>query len=318
MTGKEKLIEFLNKKLKDAKEKLEEISKEIAFINAAVRAIKEKETVEPNLFDGIEKDFSYHLCPDQYVGKIRHKDNWQKFYKRTDIFKDQTSETKITITEDKILLLILESPHTDEFDKNGEPIGPANGPTGRNIREYIAEIFPNFSDYHLILMNAIPFQCSLGVATEHFRDNVFKAAWDDDKVGAGFFEDRLKKLLYKLQKNSKNVVVVNACTGAKGNSREPLCCKVCQSIVSVLENYSDEKDDKEYPVKFYHIHHPSTWNQINRTRNEKFGETDCVAVNPNFDDKSDEIEFNCKESKYWEKYLDTENLACSCFGKLEY
>ena len=121
--GKEKLVKFLNKKLKDAKEKLEEISKEIAFINAAVRAIKEKETVEPNLIDGIEKDFSYHLCPDQYVGKIRHKDNWQKFYKRTDIFKDQTSETKITITEDKILLLILESPHTDEFDKNGEPIG---------------------------------------------------------------------------------------------------------------------------------------------------------------------------------------------------
>lgn len=257
-------------------------------------------------------------CPDQYVGKIRDKDNWQKFYKRTDIFQDQTAKMRTNIPNGNILLLILESPHQDEFDKNGEPIGPANGTTGTNIREHIAEIFPNFSDYHLILMNAIPFQCSLGVATEHFRDNVFKAAWDDDKVGAGFFEDRLKKLLYKLQKNSKNVVVVNACTGAKGNSREPLCCKVCQSIVSVLENYSDEKDDKEYPVKFYHIHHPSTWNQINRTRNEKFWETDCVAVNPNFDDKSDEIEFNCKESKYWEKYLDTENLACSCFGKLEY
>lgn len=149
-------------------------------------------------------------CPDQYVGKIRHKDNWQKFYKRTDIFKDQTSETKITITEDKILLLILESPHTDEFDKNGEPIGPANGPTGRNIREHIAEIFPNFSDYHLILMNAIPFQCSLGVATEHFRDNVFKAAWDNDAIGKNFFKDRLGKLLEKLK--GKNVVIVNACT----------------------------------------------------------------------------------------------------------
>ena len=293
--GKEKLVKFLNKKLKDAKEKLEEISKEIAFINAAVRAIKEKETVEPNLIDGIEKDFSYHLCPDQYVGKIRHKDNWQKFYKRTDIFKDQTSETKITITEDKILLLILESPHTDEFDKNGEPIGPANGPTGRNIREHIAEIFPNFSDYQLILMNAIPFQCSLGVATEHFRDNVFKAAWDNDAIGKEFFEDRLGKLLEKLI--GKNVVIVNACTQGD-NKKSPLYCQVCKSIVSVLENYCEEKDGEEYPVEFYHIHHPSSWTYGNTTLS-----IDKAGVS--------ESSYDFKKDKKDKKYT-------KCYGKIIY
>lgn len=249
MTEKEKLVKFLNKKLKDAKEKLEEISKEIAFINAAVRAIKEKETVEPNLIDGIEKDFSYHLCPDQYVGKIRHKDNWQKFYKRTDIFKDQTSETKITITEDKILLLILESPHTDEFDKNGEPIGPANGPTGRNIREHIAEIFPNFSDYHLILMNAIPFQCSLGVGTEHFRDAVFNAAWNNGANGKNFFEDRLENLLEKLQ--NKNVVIVNACTKDNDDKKQSGRKTNVTNVIKELKTKTAVKEVWETP-------HPSS------------------------------------------------------------
>ena len=73
----------------------------------------------------------------------------------------------------------------------------------------------------------------MGVATEHFRDNVFKAAWDDDKVGAGFFEDRLKKLLKKLQ--NKNVVVVNACTkdndDKKQNGRKTNVTNVIKELI---------------------------------------------------------------------------------------
>ena len=286
-------------------------------------------TKKEKIFNDIVKDydksehFSGKLCPDQYICNIEIIKN---YYFNQNTRKNIFAKDSVTVIEknipnaENILILILESPHKDEFDKNGEPLGPANGTTGRSIREHIAKIFPNFSDYHLILMNAIPFQCSLGFPLSKKekenlkrRDEVFGAVWGD--FGKNFFKARLKKLLDKLQKNSKNVVIVNACTGAKDNSREPLCCKVCQSIVSVLENYCDEK---ECHIEFYHIHHPSTWNQINRTRNEKFWETDCVAVNPNSDDKSDEIEFNCKENKYWEKYLDTENLACSCLGKLEY
>ena len=169
--------------------------------------------------------YSYYLCPDQYVGLIKD-------------FKEDDKKTKddfpvrynIGVVEN-ILILILESPHRDEFyaeavkDENGtvihhkgDPIGPANGPTGRNIRKHIAEIFPNFSNYHLILMNAIPFQCSLGLdlnnnkPNQKTRDEVFKAAWDNDAIGKEFFEGRLRVLLDKLPKNSKNVVIVNACT----------------------------------------------------------------------------------------------------------
>lgn len=282
-----------------------------------------------NIAKGISnKDCSKlpELCPDQYVGTIKDIQT-DYFSKRTPIFNDgefSVIEKNIPKAEN-ILILILESPHKDEFYKEdvkdktgtvihhkGAPIGPANGTTGCNIREHIAKIFPNFSDYHLILMNAIPFQCSLGVATEHFRDSVFNAAWNTDATGKDFFEDRLKKLLDQLQEKSKNVVIVNACTGAKSNPNEPLCCKVCKSIVSVLENYCNEK---ECPIEFYHIHHPSAWNQINRTRNEYFWKTDKTAVSP--EDK-EVVTFDCEKNRWWKKYLDTENLTFSCFGKLEY
>ena len=67
MTKKEKssIIEFLEKKLKDAENKCGENSKEVAFINAAKDAVGSEETRSDNL-----KNFSYHLCPDQYVGNI--------------------------------------------------------------------------------------------------------------------------------------------------------------------------------------------------------------------------------------------------------
>ena len=199
-------------------------------------------TKKEKIFNDIVKDydksehFSGKLCPDQYICNIEIIKN---YYFNQNTRKNIFPKDSVTVIEknipnaENILILILESPHKDEFDKNGEPLGPANGTTGRSIREHIAKIFPNFSDYHLILMNAIPFQCSLGVATEHFRDNVFKAAWDDDKVGAGFFEDRLKKLLKKLQ--NKNVVVVNACTkdndDKKQNGRKTNVTNVIKELI---------------------------------------------------------------------------------------
>lgn len=204
------------------------------------------------------KDCNYlpGCCPDQYVGIVEKLKPEENFH-RENIFKGDTKNIEKDFSAcEHVIILILESPHTDEFDKNGDPIGPANGPTGRNIREHIAKIFPNFSDYHLILMNAIPFQCSLGVATEHFRDNVFKAAWDDDKVGAGFFEDRLKKLLYKLQKNSKNVVIVNACTIATDKNFEDLHCMACKIIQDVIQ---DVMKKNKFALTFYHTVHPSSW-----------------------------------------------------------
>ena len=224
------------------------------------------------LLKDINNNFSGQMCPDQYVGVIAYfKDKQgkitEKFPKRVNIFADETDNIGNIPNAKNILILVLESPHTDEFDENGNPIGPANGPTGRNIREHIAKIFPNFSNYHLILMNAIPFQCSLGVGTEHFRDAVFNAAWNHDAIGEEFFKGRLRVLLDKLPKNSKNVVVVNACTkgynAAKDSDQRPFLWHLVQNSIETLNL------DKEKTIQYFRINHPSSWARNKKNREIK-------------------------------------------------
>ena len=216
--------------------------------------------------------YSYYLCPDQYVGLIKD-------------FKEDDKKTKddfpvrynIGVVEN-ILILILESPHRDEFyaeavkDENGtvihhkgDPIGPANGPTGRNIRKYIAEIFPDFSNYHLCLMNAIPFQCSLGVGTEHFRYDVFQNAWADKHIGAEFCKKRLTDFLNALSR--KNIVIVNACTkgynAAKDSDQRPFLWHLVQNSIETLTL------GKEKTIQYFRINHPSSWARNKKNREIK-------------------------------------------------
>ena len=89
-------------------------------------------------------------------------------------------------------------------------------------------------------MPDIPFQCSLGVATEHFRDDVFTTAWEDENIGKKFFNSRLSKLLYELNDKSKNVVIVNACTKNKDDSNENSGrkTKVTDIILDLIKNKS--------------------------------------------------------------------------------
>ena len=118
MTEKEKasIKEFLEKKLEDAENKCGENSKEIAFINAAKDAVGSEETRSDNL-----KNFSYHLCPDQYVGKIadfKNEDGEVKedFPVRVNIFAGQTADVCIKFSSyEKIMILVLESPHIAEY-----------------------------------------------------------------------------------------------------------------------------------------------------------------------------------------------------------
>ena len=280
MTKKEKssIIEFLEKKLKDAENKCGENSKEVAFINAAKDAVGSEETRSDNL-----KNFSYHLCPDQYVGNIGEFKNEngkakKDFPVRLNIFAGQTADVCIKFSSyEKIMIFIPESPHQkefytkDEINENGtkhlkgDPKGPTQGPTGINIRTHIAKIFPDYQDYHLIVMNAIPFQCSLGFKltnsqeNQNRRDDIFKKVWNKKNIGVKFFKDRLKNLLDALLK--KDIVIVNACT--TGDQKDPLYCRVCHGIADVVKNYYDEQNEKKYAVKFYRTYHPAHWIKSN-------------------------------------------------------
>jgi len=200
------------------------------------------------------------LCPDQYVlqifklkGQPQNPESVFPKSKRIDIFEQDTLDLTDVfgniLTSPKVkspfMIFILESPHKKEFDKNGKPIGPAMGNTGINIREHIRENFrkhiKHFQNYHLILMNAIPFQCSLGVEPPgSIRDAVFDAAWEDEKVGKSFFEDRLDSLLKALQK--KTVVIVNACTASKSRKSN-----VTKAILKKLNKWVKEVWEVPHP-----------------------------------------------------------------------
>ncbi|MDD5228866.1 MAG: hypothetical protein PHN45_03795 [Methylococcales bacterium] len=152
-------------------------------------------------------------CPDQYVGEI------SKFKTLTDDFYIRDSITNRP-NNIKCLILILESPHTEEFSSN--PC-PAKGKTGQRIREHIGKVIDlsKYKDYGLIILNAIPYQCSLGLPTKCFRDEIFKTVWS--AYGKKDFIKRLKHT-YK-----QGDVIVNCCT--KGNSSHEELRKIVQAAI---------------------------------------------------------------------------------------
>ena len=165
--------------------------------------------------EGAPQPGSLHECPDQIVGQVFLRNNRifaslgeDDFPQRESIdyghFKSRRGN----------VLLVMESPHKDEYK---EPFGPAKGSTGRQIRRHLQDLeIPGLSCpdsvRDLILVNAIPFQCSLGVATKGWRDKVFRATWRNSRLGADYFEERIRKLLHK------ETILLNCCTQGEKDS----------------------------------------------------------------------------------------------------
>ena len=141
------------------------------------------------------------ICPDQYVGKIMEFS--EQFPIRSSV-GDRPSKTKC-------LIMLLESPHKEEFKK---VVSPAKGTTGKLILKHILVVkeLSKFSDYGLILMNAVQNQCSLGYSTGCYRDEVFISLWNNGAKEN--FIERLKGV-YR-----QGDVIVNCCTKGKDPKQE--------------------------------------------------------------------------------------------------
>lgn len=139
------------------------------------------------------------LCPDQYFGKVKLIERAGELSVR---------QAAVHRTAEKCLLLVLESPHVSEFDNDP---GPAKGTSGKNIAKFLRQVrgLESFGDHGLILINAIQYQCSLGFATDEFRDRVFTELWN-----TGGREDFISRLtrLYKA-----GDTLVNCCTKGAAN-----------------------------------------------------------------------------------------------------
>jgi len=162
-------------------------------------------------------------CSDQYVGRAVYQGSGQGFK-----YESQQSENRfaqrldlpehLNQSADPRLIIILESPHKDEFNKlTKAPIGPANGITGENIRFFLAyatknlnvQDFPEQQPFDLILMNAVQHQCSLGKPPQKYRTEVFVKCWDSPIIGERYFVKRLRDYM----KDSRTVVI-NSCTAS--------------------------------------------------------------------------------------------------------
>lgn len=161
---------------------------------------------------------------------------------------------------DRTLVIVLESPHEDEYLRNvGQPIAPAQGTTGRNLCRYLGEVLRSCPCLHrcirtgssrVILCNPVQFQASLvsvidsGNEWGKIRDAVWKTLWNYELDGGPFpirdcFQNRLSTY-------SPNFII-NACTSTTSTMKRMKAC---------LNKFLGcrFKDCKRYEVG-----HPSFW-----------------------------------------------------------
>jgi len=169
-----------------------------------------------------ETDLKYEKdpCSDNYVGyfdaEIENENKNGKLRFLPELRERYGSENHLTnkklknITEDekKIIVIVLESPHVQEYevDKYSIAPAPALGLTGQNLNDYFIDLIRGEIDegnYHVILMNAVQYQCSLGVNTKRFRDRIFLSMWSEKTIRDDFTK-RLKKY--------KPDIIINLCT----------------------------------------------------------------------------------------------------------
>ena len=184
---------------------------------------------------------SYRICNNRYVNP------------RCDISRQQLQQQ---IQQDGSIVLLLESPHKDEYQHNhiNCPKAPAMGQTGSRIDRWLGEVLsiirteyiaaaPNEPELietgrHVILSNPIQFQTSLDAIHGQgiipgLRNSVWRTLWEQEHIQQCFLE--------RLDTYNPSLIV-NACTRS-------LKIRV-KDFVRV--NFPE--------VPLYNIGHPSGWN----------------------------------------------------------
>ena len=168
-----------------------------------------------------EDNLSVH-CGDCAVGVV------SKVCKDADVpfvYKDWIGGAKYKVdSNDKRVILVLESPHKDEFKIEGCKlcqVGPAAGKAGSYIRKYLPLIFSGMKDFgarELILVNAIQFRCSLGRSMwgkENANGMKFKNRVLTELLAKEMFVMDLERRLKLVWRNADMDMIVN-CSSLNG------------------------------------------------------------------------------------------------------
>lgn len=222
--------------------------------------------------------YSNNSCDDNVFGQIKQDESKQwawisiqaKRYKKlkvpNNILKIEDGDKK-----NPVVLLILESPHREEYDNNGKPICPANGTSGKNIYSHLCDIFNNrgnvgkkqfinnsnylkkFLDNHetniidIWIVNSIQKQCSLGIKP---INNIIKESnWIDEWCSSNNnLITRCEKIIGDMTQQ-QDYFIINLCTKGEYIPMKELVEKEFLNIPGVKPLYCKGP-------------HPSSWSRI--------------------------------------------------------
>jgi hypothetical protein len=178
------------------------------------------------------------------------------------------SRNKITITTqktNKLILIVLESPHYCEYaDDSGNFVGKGNiyaamGPTGRNLDDKLIHYLTEYQkassgiksipdgEYRVVIENAVPYQCSRGEDTLHYRDENWLRCW---------YECGQHLKFRSLVTNYRPDVIINMATKGLhyikyGNDTETITPLYLESLGLPNQDYGKDIIDKQSGETLY-------------------------------------------------------------------
>ena len=201
---------------------------------------------------------SDYKVPDvwRYVISIDSMNNVNKLFLcqslKKSVYPDRDIPEIFSYT--KRIILLLESPHKDEFYfKNGilTTKAPAQGATGGNINFYITNIIEDIikqaplskGTYDLLIVNPVPYMASLGVFYDggmeaELKENVWNTFWGIKDIT----DDFEKRCI-----DYKPSLILNFCTKGKK-------IKMQEKITSFIMNISNLNT-----IPIWNGNHPSIW-----------------------------------------------------------
>lgn len=188
-------------------------------------------------------------------------------------FKDVESDVTWKDCPEKTIVLLLESPHKDEYTEFFAPKAPAQGSTGDNIGKEIANLlflllnkneYKSYGccklkneRYKLILANPVQYQTSLSILYDEkidkiIRNSVWKSLWNYVNVkGKKVIQEHFKNRIIKY----KPCLIINSCT--KDDKKNDTIYNFLVDLYAVRLMSKSHKLD-EMPI-IINTHHPSYW-----------------------------------------------------------
>ena len=206
------------------------------------------------------KNRSAKICEDVYIADITVKSSFRssaagkKQISRNDAYIDYSKDPS---SKENYIVLILESPHKDEYDPSLAKPLPAQGRTGDNICIYFVDMLNNANGhnkrnlnvvngiYKLALVESVNYQCSEGndIGNGTIRDdNWIKYYSRDASINL------VKKLDYFISNSNNPIIVINACTNS---TKKHLQKYVERTILGLANSHID----------YFCTQHPCSWSR---------------------------------------------------------